>query len=215
MISLKNFSFVLFASAFLFSCIDQKTYDNIGIHEHPRPEFAPNMYHSKAYEPLTQVTDESAGNWVNSDDDGVGEYYNSNPLNPNKMNMREPVKGTIKRDKRGYLPYHFGKDSLDAASAVPSPIQSSEAVLADGKVLYGKYCQHCHGETGLGDGPVNDAFKGVANLTQDRLKAAPVGHFFHVITHGKGRMLSHASQVDQEERWKISLYIKEQLQQGQ
>jgi hypothetical protein len=54
-------------------------------------EYAPNMYHSVAYEPLTQITDEGYGVWVNSLDNGRGEYYNTNKFNPFAMNMRLPA----------------------------------------------------------------------------------------------------------------------------
>jgi len=48
----------------------------------PGTEYAPNMYHAIPYEPLKQITDEDAGNWVSSIDEDHGEYYNSNPVNP-------------------------------------------------------------------------------------------------------------------------------------
>jgi len=38
-------------------------------------------------------------------------------------------------------------------------------------------------------------------------------NIFHVITHGKGRMWAHGSQVTPEERWKIAHYIHK-LQKG-
>jgi mono/diheme cytochrome c family protein len=214
MISFRN-SFILFGFGVLLTSCNHD-FKWIDEHEKPRVEYAPNMYHSIAYEPLTQITQEDAGNWVSSDKDSLGEYYNSNPLNAtaaNKytpLNSREPVKGTI---KRGFMPYHLGKDSLEVASAtVTSPLVTNPAILEDGKVLFSKFCQHCHGETGKGDGPVNDALKGVANLTNDAAKAFTPGHIFHVITWGKGRMGAHASQLNQEERWKIVAYVKETLQ---
>src|SRR5262245_34213045 len=59
-------------------------------------EYAPNMYHSVAYEPYTQITDQDAGRWVTSIEytDGHAEFYNSNNLNPNRMNMRMPAPNT-------------------------------------------------------------------------------------------------------------------------
>ena len=49
-------------------------------------EYAPNMYHSVAYEPYTQIVDEDAGRWVTSIDypDGHAEYFNSNKFNLEK-----------------------------------------------------------------------------------------------------------------------------------
>ena len=54
-------------------------------------EYAPQMYHSVAYEPLTQIKDEAQGSWLSTREDGKGEFFNSNVYNPHGMNMREPV----------------------------------------------------------------------------------------------------------------------------
>ncbi|MEI9920491.1 MAG: hypothetical protein WDO14_17120 [Bacteroidota bacterium] len=59
--------------------------------DNPGREYAPNMYHSVAYEPLSQITDTTAGAWVNSLDARKGEFFNSNRYNPFGMNMREPA----------------------------------------------------------------------------------------------------------------------------
>jgi hypothetical protein len=48
----------------------------------------------------------------------------------------------------------------------------------------------------------------VANLTGDALKGISEGHIFHVITHGKGLMWAHGSQISVEDRWKIARYVK-------
>jgi len=75
-------------------------------------EYAPNMYHSVAYEPLTQITDPKAGWYFNALDSGgrVGEFYNSLPFNPynhqgGHINLRMPPKHTVRRSAMGWLPY--------------------------------------------------------------------------------------------------------------
>ena len=173
-------------------------------------EYAPNMYHSIAYEPLKQVTDENAGQWLTSIDypDGHGEFYNSNKLNPFSMNMRVPPANTVKRNAQGWLPYRIPKDSIAFAQNLINPLDSSAAVVASGKLLYEMYCDHCHGAKGLGDGKVADKYAGVANLTGAALKNISEGHIFHVITQGKGLMWGHASQISPEDRWKIARYVK-------
>jgi hypothetical protein len=111
-------------------------------------EYSPNMYHSVAYEPLKQIKDPDAGRWVNSSEDDIGEYYSSNPNNPYEMNMLEPVENTVRRGK--YLPYRIPKDSLAYAAAnLTNPLDSTAAVVADGKRLYGIFCSHCHGDQGV------------------------------------------------------------------
>jgi mono/diheme cytochrome c family protein len=117
------------------------------------------------------------------------EHYNSNSLNPSRMNMRMPAPNTVSRNKNGYLPYRLGKDSLQfAASSLVSPLDTAnnKAFLAEGKILYETYCDHCHGAKGEGDGKVADKYAGVANLKGDAIKGVSEGHIFHVITMGKG-----------------------------
>jgi mono/diheme cytochrome c family protein len=192
----------------------------------PGREYAPNMYHSVAYEPYTQIVDKDAGSWVTSIEypDGHSEYFNSNQYNPYRMNMREPAPNTVPRNRNGWLPYRLGKDSLAfAAATLKNPLDSSAAVVADGKILYEVYCDHCHGAKGKGDGKVaaggvkvtvdgeskeRATYNGVANLTSDALKGVSEGHIFHVITHGKGLMWAHGSQISTEDRWKIAKYVK-------
>jgi mono/diheme cytochrome c family protein len=173
-------------------------------------EYAPNMYHSVAYDPLTQITDEDAGRWLTSIEygDDHAEFYNSNNLNPNHMNMRIPPKNTVKRNAQGWLPYRIPKDSLAYGARVKNPLDSTAAMVASGKILYEMYCDHCHGAKGTGDGKVADKYAGVANLKGDALKNISEGHIFHVITNGKGLMWAHGSQISPEDRWKIARYVK-------
>jgi len=180
--------------------------------DNPGREYAPNMYHSVAYEPLSQITDEMAGEWVNALDNGRGEYFNSNKYNEFRMNMRTPPANTVKRNKFGWLPYrskNVPKDSVDIViGALKSPLDSSAVYAVEGKALYEVYCKHCHGANGTGDGKVADKYAGVANLKGDSYLAMSEGHIFHVITYGAGLMGAHGSQVTPEERWKIARYVK-------
>lgn len=192
---------ILFLSviALLSSCAAKDDYTGV--------EYAPQMYHSTPYEPLSQITDKSQGEWLDSNPaDEHGEFYNSNPYNAHNMTMREPVPGTVKRSK--YAPYRIEKDDLESAALVESPIKDSEAVLKEGKALYDRFCEHCHGSKGAGDGLVGQVFLGVPNYSSDAIKDKSEGHLFHVITHGKGRMGAHASQISVEDRWKIVKYVQ-------
>jgi mono/diheme cytochrome c family protein len=183
-------------------------------------EYAPNMYHSVAYEPYTQITDKEAGRWLTSIEyktdstetnfSNHAEHYNSNSLNPFRMNMRMPAPNTVSRNASGYLPYRLGKDSLQFAASLVSPLDTAKnkAFIAEGKILYETYCDHCHGGKGEGDGKVADKYAGVANLKGDAIKGVSEGHIFHVITMGKGLMQPHGSQIRVEDRWKIARYVK-------
>src|SRR6266568_3774512 len=56
--------------------------------------------------------------------------------------------------------------------------------------------------------PLGTSSTAPANYHQDRLRQAPVGHFFDVMTNGWGAMPSYASQIPVEDRWKIIAYIR-------
>jgi len=168
-------------------------------------EFAPNMYHSVGYEPMTQTQGDT------------------NTINPLGMNMRLPVKGTVSRKR------YTGSDSLKQAflaqemiaKTIPNdsisysekslynPIAATPENIEAGKAQYERFCQHCHGEAGKGDGLVAKAYKGVPVYSSDALKTMNDVHIYHVITHGKGRMWPHGSQISSENRWKIVLYVHE------
>lgn len=195
----------LVAGVLLWSCAAKGDY--------PGVEFSPNMYHSVAYEPLTQITEIESGTIVSSIDDGQGEFYNSNPYNPNNMTMREPAANTVKRSANGELPYRVHKDSIDwAAANVISPIENKEAVLERGKALYSRFCIQCHGENGQGSNDetakVGAVFLGVPAYNVGRVKDLSEGHIFHTITHGRGRMGAHGSQIAITDRWKIVHYVQ-------
>lgn len=172
-------------------------------------EYAPQMYHSTPYEPLSQVQSEEAGAWLDSNpEDGHGEFYNSNPYNPYKMNMREPVANTIKRGTYIESNQIAADDYAAAEATLMNPYAENKDVLKQGKALYERFCQHCHGEKGMGDGLVGKVYKGVTAYNSATVKDKEAGHVFWVITNGKGRMGSHASQISVDDRWKIVTYVQ-------
>ncbi|WP_128545573.1 c-type cytochrome [Larkinella soli] len=175
-------------------------------HDNPGTEFAPNMYEPVGYEPYKQQ-------------DGF-----KNPYNKYGANLWEPVKGTVSRRNyhtsfgkgdsavRDLMVYNIPGDSIAISERVlKNPVPLNDRTLTEGKEYYARYCQHCHGETGKGDGLVAAQYKGVPVYSS--LPPMNDGHVFHVITHGKGRMWPHGSQMTPEERWKIVHYVQK-LQQG-
>lgn len=175
--------------------------------DNPGLEYAPNMYHSIAYEPLKQIKDKESGMWVNSSEDEVGEYYSSNPNNKFEMNMLEPVPNTVRRGE--FLPYRIPKDSFAlAARILTNPLDSTAEVLAEGKRLYGIFCTHCHGDDGQTPGLVGEKYLGVPSYISPAVKNLNEGHIFHVLSKGIRRMPSHASQMSQRERWEVTRYVQ-------
>lgn len=137
------------------------------------------------------------------------EYYGSQVVNGDTLySAMLPVKGSI---ARGYLPYVYPNtpDGYEAAGLyLKNPIPYSEKVEKEGEVLYGKFCVHCHGASGQGDGKVGGKLPGPPPAYNGPLKNLPEGKIFHTITYGKNSMGSHASQLTQEERWKLVYYVQ-------
>jgi Cytochrome C oxidase, cbb3-type, subunit III len=55
---------------------------------------------------------------------------------------------------------------------------------------------------------VQRGFPPPPSLHIDRLRQAPPGHFFDVMTNGLGNMYSYAARVSPEDRWRIAAYIR-------
>ena len=178
-------SAVLFSSAMLVACSNEQD---------PGLEYAPDMYHSVPLDPYSQIKE--------------------NKYNPGGMNLRQPAAGTVARGKQGYNLYLSADNAEAAGTELTNPLERTSAHLAEGKILYTRFCSPCHGEQGDGQGLVGQNFKGVPSYTAGRVAELPGGHIFHVITNGRGRMMPHGSQVDPNERWKIVMYVQ-QLQKGE
>jgi mono/diheme cytochrome c family protein len=89
------------------------------------------------------------------------------------------------------------------------PMKIDRAAIERGRDRYNIYCLPCHSPTGDGQGMiVKRGFSPPPTFHQDRLREAPSGHFYHVISNGYGAMYSYASRVAPEDRWKIVAYIR-------
>ncbi len=81
--------------------------------------------------------------------------------------------------------------------------------MARGRERFNIYCSPCHGRTGQGDGMVvRRGYRRPPTFHQDRLRDAPVGHFFDVMTNGFGAMPDYAAQVAAGDRWAIVAYVR-------
>lgn len=157
-------------------------------------------------------------------------YKQSNFFSDNKS-MRDLPAGTVPRgflreDKVFYTGKKENADlsiqvetTMDASgntvvSSFPNdvtefPVPITEELLDRGQQRYNIYCIVCHGPTGGGDGMVvRRGFPKPPTYHVDRLRNAPVGHFFDVMTNGWGKMNSYASSVPPADRWAIAAYIR-------
>ena len=122
---------------------------------------------------------------------------------------REPVEGTIARGQLNEdTEFYEGKDA-GGKDIETFPIAVDKAVIERGQNRFDIYCAPCHGRIGNGLGMiVRRGFKQPPSYHIDRLRQAPVGHLYDVITNGYGAMLNYASQVQPGDRWAIVAYIR-------
>ena len=166
----------------LFSCISL-----VGCYDSSQPnyQYFPNMYEPVGY-----------------------EAYAESKAFRNGIEAQIPVDGTI---SRGWTPYDYSNSNKgydDAKSNLKSPIEFNEENLKKGKELYGVYCAVCHGNKGNGQGILmtREKYLGVPSYADREITE---GSIYHVIFFGKNAMGSHASQVNEIERWQITQYVME------
>lgn len=89
------------------------------------------------------------------------------------------------------------------------PLPVTGELLARGQERYTIFCGVCHGAVGDGNGMVvRRGYRQPPTYHSDRLRQAPVGHFYDVIVRGFGAMPDYAAQVPPHDRWAIIAYIR-------
>ncbi len=125
-----------------------------------------------------------------------------------QRSARMPVADTVARGQlRLDEQLYTGRINGDYAATYPMPI--TRDVLERGQQRFNVFCAPCHSELGDGNGMVvQRGFKQPPSFHIDRLRAAPPGYFFDVMTNGFGVMYSYKVRVKVEDRWAIAAYIK-------
>jgi mono/diheme cytochrome c family protein len=137
--------------------------------------------------------------------------YSVDAAFPDSSEARLPVAGTIPRGV--YMPFHYPNtpEGFNAAGKeVKCPIEATPENLAEGQRLFNIYCAICHGEDGAADGTIvkNGKFPAPPSYFTNEILAYPIGKMFFVVHYGRNLMGSYASQLNQEQIWKVLSYVK-------
>lgn len=113
----------------------------------------------------------------------------------------------------GTVPFQPGGQAIspaaDESKATALPFALTPQALDRGQERFNIYCSPCHGRSGYGDGMVvQRGFLAPPSYHIDRLRQAPVGHFYDVTTNGFGAMPSYADKVAPQDRWAVAAYIR-------
>ncbi len=121
---------------------------------------------------------------------------------------RNPVDGTVARgDLREDSYLYTGKIGGNPGEYMPFPVTAD--VLARGHERFNVYCTPCHGRVGDGNGFIpSRGLKRPPSYHIERLRKAPVGYFFDVMTNGFGVMPDYSVQIAPRDRWAVVAYIR-------
>jgi len=123
---------------------------------------------------------------------------NARPIPPNTV-----ARGDVRLDQAFYT------GIVNGVYVTQSPVELRPQLLRHGRERYDAFCAVCHGRVGDGHGMVvQRGFPQPPSFYVERLRNAPLGHFFDVITNGYGAMASFATKVEPRERWAIAAYIR-------
>jgi Cytochrome C oxidase, cbb3-type, subunit III len=113
------------------------------------------------------------------------------------------ARGQLHEDSYLYTGLQGGKEG----DGMPFPVTME--VLQRGQERFNIYCTPCHSRVGNGAGMiVQRGYRPAGNFHTTRLMAAPLGHFFNVMTNGYGAMPDYAAQLTPQDRWAVVAYIK-------
>lgn len=124
------------------------------------------------------------------------------------LGQRPTVTGTI---ARGELPIDSPEETglAEGKPLITNPLELSETLLNRGQQRFKIYCSPCHGAAGLGDGMVvQRGFPAPPSYHIDRLRSAPDGELFRVISRGRGRMPPFEKRIEAKDRWAIVAYVR-------
>jgi hypothetical protein len=126
----------------------------------------------------------------------------------NKAASRRPPEGTVARGHANEDEHFYaGRTGGELATAFPRPVDKE--MLLRGRERFSIHCSPCHDHTGSGQGMiVQRGFPQPPSFHSERLRSAPVGHFFDVITNGFGRMYDYSAQLPPEDRWAVAAYLR-------
>lgn len=127
---------------------------------------------------------------------------------PDGRSVRPQVENTVARNQLHEDTYFYtGLQNGQEGDGMPFPVTMT--VLERGQERYNIYCTPCHSRVGNGAGMiVQRGYAKAGNFHEPRLMAAPLGHFFAVVTNGYGAMPDYAAQITPEDRWAIAAYIR-------
>ncbi|MGI8618587.1 MAG: c-type cytochrome, partial [Gemmatimonadaceae bacterium] len=105
------------------------------------------------------------------------------------------------------ISYSAMPTTVDSMSGLANPTPANAASLANGRMYYQINCAVCHGDRGMGDGPVTKyGMAGIA-ITGDATRARSDGYIYGMIRNGRGLMPTY-NRIEEMDRWDVVNYVR-------
>jgi mono/diheme cytochrome c family protein len=147
-------------------------------------------------------------------------YYkpqSENPFFSDGVSMRHQPDGTV---ARGMLQaddaFYRGRVPGDTLFVTANPVEVTRDVLDRGQERFNIHCAPCHGQSGNGAGMVHVRAQALAegtwtpptDLTSQTVVDRPDGFIYDAITNGVRNMPAYGAQIDPDDRWAITAYVR-------
>ena len=98
----------------------------------------------------------------------------------------------------------------DADKNKVNPLKADASSISDGKALWAKYCQSCHGKTGKGDGTKAAQLKTEpGDFTLGTTQAQTDGSLFYKISKGRDDMPEFKKKIpENDDVWSLVNFIR-------
>jgi mono/diheme cytochrome c family protein len=136
------------------------------------------------------------------------------PLRPTDFfadgrSARPLIEGTVARGHLDDDAAYFTAKGADGKFIAEFPFPVTKDVIERGQNRFNIYCTPCHDSLGTGNGRiVRRGFRHPPTYHIDRLRQAPAGYIYDVISNGFGAMPDYAAQIQPRDRWAIVAYIR-------
>ena len=119
--------------------------------------------------------------------------------------VRPLIENTVARGSIENDVYNVSKDF----AGFPPAVKLDEKLLHRGEDRYKIFCTPCHGLQGNGEGMITmRGMKHPPSYHIARLRQAPNGYFYDVMSNGFGAMYSYSERITPADRWAIIAYIR-------
>jgi len=136
------------------------------------------------------------------------------PLRPSDFfgdgrSERPLIEGTVARGHLNDDAALYAGKGADGRPAATFPFPVTKEVIERGQSRFNVYCTPCHDRLGDGGGMiVRRGYRRPPSYHIERLRQAPDGYIYDVITNGFGAMPDYSAQLSPNDRWAVVAYVR-------